>query len=240
MSKKVFHIFRSKFFYILLFSAVAFSSCKKDDTPATPTSGLMAFNLIPDSTGPVVFVLDNSTLANSTFSFTNYTGTYLPIYSGTRTLKLYEGTNPNAVLASTTFNYEAKKYYSVFAIGVRGNYQNLVTDDELDSLPSSTGNAFVRYINAIPDSSHPVVTISANGTDEVKENAPFGKVSDFTQIAPGDISLDVSNDSTISANRTITVQQNGVYTVLIMGLPGAADTAKAVQIKYIVNGTIAP
>ena len=240
MPNKVFHIFSSKFFYILLFSAITFSACKKDDTPATPTSGLMAFNLIPDSTGPVIFVLDNSTLANTAFSFTNYTGSYLPVYSGTRTLKLYEASNPSTVLATTATDYEATKYYSAFAIGADGNYQNLVTNDELDSLPSSTGNAFVRYINAIPDSSHPVVTISANGTEQVKENAPFGKVSDFTQIAPGDISLDVSNDSTISANRTIPVQQNGVYTVLIMGMPGAADTSKAVQIKYIVNGTITP
>ncbi|HEY5371597.1 MAG TPA: DUF4397 domain-containing protein [Hanamia sp.] len=240
MSNKIFHIIRSKFFYIFLFSAIIFSACKKDDTPATPTSGLMAFNLIPDSTGPVIFALDNSALANTAFSFTNYTGAYLPIYSGTRNLQTYESPNTSTALAATTFNYEAKKYYSAFAIGAHGNYQNLVTNDELDSLPSSTGNAFVRYINAIPDSSHPVVTISANGTDKVKENASFGSVSDFTQLAPGDITFNVSNDSTISASRTFTVQQNGIYTVLIMGLPGAADTSKAVQIKYIVNGTITP
>lgn len=240
MSNNLFRIFRNNFFYILLFSAVTFSACKKDNTPAVPTSGLMAFNLIPDSTGSVLFVLDNSPLGNRTYPFTNYTGSYLPIYSGTRTLKLYGASSPDSVLASTSFNYEANKYYSAFAIGTHGNYQNLVTDDELDSLPSSTGNAFVRYINAIPDSSHPVVIISSNGTDKVKENAPFGKVSDFTQIAPGDISVGVSNDSTISASRTIPVQKNGVYTVLIMGMPKALDTTKVVQIKYITNGTVTP
>lgn len=240
MTNKVFHIFKSKFFYLLLFSAIAFSACKKDDTPSTPTSGLMAFNLIPDSTGSVVFVLDNNSITNAPLTYTNFTGAYLPIYSGMRTLGLYEASNPDSALGSATFNFEPKKYYSAFGIGANGNYQNLITNDELDSLPSSTGNAFVRYINAIPDSSHPVVTISSNGTDEIKENAPFGKVSDFTQIAPGDISMNVSNDSTISTSRTIPVQKDGVYTVLIMGMPGAADTTRAVQIKYIVNGTITP
>lgn len=240
MTNKVFHIFRSKFFYILLFSTITFSACKKDNTPAPPTSGLMAFNLIPDSTGPVTFVLNNNSITNTPLSFTNFTGTYVSIYSGTRTLELYEGNSRDSALANTTFNPEPTKYYSAFAIGANGNYENLVTDDNLDSLPTSTGNAFVRYINAIPDSSHPVVTIISNGTDKVKENASFGKVSDFTEIAPGDISFNVTNESTISASRTISVQKDGVYTVLIMGMPGAIDTTKSVQIKYIINGTIKP
>lgn len=240
MTNKAFNIFRSKIFYIFLFSAITFSACKKDDTPAPPTSGLMAFNLIPDSTGPVVFVLNNKSITNTPLSFTNYTGTYVSIYSGTRSLELYESYSRDSALATATFNAEPTKYYSAFAIGANGNYENLVTDDNLDSLPTSTGNAFVRYINAIPDSSDPVVTIVSNGTDKVKENASFGKVSDFTEIAPGDISLNVTNESTISASRTIAVQKDGVYTVLIMGMPGAADTTKAVQIKYILNGTVTP
>lgn len=240
MTNKVFHIFRNKIFYILLFSAIAFSACKKDDTPATPTSGLMAFNLIPDSTGPVVFVLDNNSITNAPLTYTNFTGAYLPIYSGMRTLSLYEASNPGSALADTTFNFESTKYYSAFGIGANGNYKNLLIEDQLDSLPSSTGNAFVRYINAIPDSSGPVVTIASNGTDNVNENAAFGKVSDFVGIVPGDISVSVSNDSTISASRTIPVQKDNVYTILIMGMPGAADTTRAVQIKYIVNGTITP
>lgn len=201
----------------------------------------MAFNLIPDSTtGPVVFALSNKSITNTPISYTNYTGSYLPIYSGTRELGLYRSGNLDSALATTSFLAEAKKYYSAFAIGANGTYKNLVIDDNLDSIPSSTGNAFVRYINAIPDSSQPVVTITANGTDVVKQNVPFGTVSNFTGIAPGDITVNVSNDSTITANRTITLEKDKVYTMLIMGMPNATDTSKAVQIKYITNGTVTP
>ena len=238
MKNKLFSLLQNKFLYILAFSVITFSACKKSDVPATPTSGLMAFNLIPDITSPVLFVLSNKSITNAPLSFSNYTGNYLPVYSGTRDLRLFEANNPDSALATTSFPFEAKKYYTAFAIGAKGNYKSLIVDDQLDSLPSSTGNAFVRYINAIPDSSKPVVTITANGTDVVKENAPFGKVSGFTGVTPGDISMNVSNESDISTNRAITLEKDKVYTVLIMGMPGAADTTKAVQIKYIVNGTL--
>lgn len=241
MKNRLFAFLQNKFLYIFAFSVILFSACKKSDVPATPTSGLMAFNLIPDSaTGPVVFALSGRSITNTPLSFTNYTGNYLSILSGTRELQLYSAANPNSALATTSFSAEDKKYYSAFAIGANGTYKNLVTDDNLDSIPSSTGNAFVRYINAIPDSSQPAVTITANGTDVVKKDVPFGTVSDFTGITPGDITVNVSNDSTISANRTITLEKDKVYTMLIMGMPKTTDTAKAVQIKYIINGTITP
>lgn len=241
MKDRLFSILQNKFLYIFAFSIILFSACsKRSDVPATPTSGLMAFNLIPDSTGPVVFALSNKSITNAPLSFTNYTGSYLSIYSGTRELGLYRANNSDSALATTSFLADNQKYYSAFAIGANGTYTNLVIDDNLDSIPSSTGNAFVRYINAIPDSSQPVVTITANGTDVVKKNVPFGTVSDFTGIAPGDITVNVSNDSTIDANRTITLEKDKVYTMLIMGMPKATDTAKAVQIKYIINGMVTP
>jgi len=242
MKDRLFAILQNKFLYIFAFSIIMFSACsKRSDVPATPTSGLMAFNLIPDSTtGPVVFALSNKSITNAPLSFTNYTGSYLSIYSGTRELGLYKANNSDSALATTSFLAESQKYYSAFALGANGTYKNLVVDDNLDSIPSSTGNAFVRYINAIPDSSQPVVTITANGTDVVKKNVPYGTVSDFTGIAPGDITVTVSNDSTINTNRTITLEKDKVYTMLIMGMPKVTDTTRAVQIKYVINGTVTP
>ncbi len=52
--------------------------------------------------------------------------------------------------------------------------------------------------------------------------------------------MNLSNDSTISANKTVTLVKNQVYTFLLTGMPHATDTSKAVQIKYIINGTITP
>lgn len=240
MKNKLFSVLQSKFLYLTLFSLVIFSACKKDDvTNNTPTAGLMAFNLIPDSIPQLAFVLNNNSITNAPLSFNNYTGSYLPVYAGARTLEVFEA-NSDSALATTSYTFEPKKFYSAFAIGANGTYKNMIVDDHLDSLPDSTGNAFVRYVNAIPDSSSQTVTISANETNPVTGQTSFGDVSAFTGIAPGDITVNLSNDSTISANKTITLEKDKVYTVLFTGMPHATDTAKAVQIKYIINGSITP
>ena len=237
MKKKIFSVFQNKFFYLLLFSTVAFSACKKDNVASTPTAGLMAFNLVPDSITPVVFVMNSNSLTNTPLSYSNFTGNYLPIYAGARTLKVYEN-NSDSALATGSFTVDANKYYSAFLMGANGMYKNVIVDDGLDSLPDSTEQSFVRYVNAIPDSSSQNITISANGTDEVAASTHYGDVSSFKGITPGDFTIDVTNDSTISAIKAITFEKNKVYTVLLTGLPHATDTAKAVKIRYIVNGTV--
>lgn len=238
MKKKLFSVLQNKFLYLTLFSVVIFSACKKSDVNNNvPTSGLMAFNLIPDSIPPLAFVLNGNSITNSPLSFNNYTGAYLPVYSGPRTLQVY-GVNSDSLLATTNYAFEATKYYSAFAIGANGHYKNMIVADNFDSLPTSTGNAFVRYVNAIPDSSAQTVTISANETNNVTKPTSFGEVSAFAPFAPGNITVNLSNDSTISANKTITLEKDKVYTILMTGITHTTDTAKAVQIKYIVNGTL--
>jgi hypothetical protein len=41
-------------------------------------------------------------------------------------------------------------------------------------------------------------------------------------------------------SRTVTLEKDKVYTVLLVGIPGQTDTTKSVQIKYIANGTLTP
>ena len=238
MKNNMFSVIKNKFLYLALFSVVAFSACKKEDVPATPTAGLMAFNLIPDSTVvPVAFVLNNSSITNTPLSYSNFTGAYLPVYSGPRTLEVYKA-NSDTTLATANYTFEANKYYSAFALGANGTYKNMIVEDNLDSLSASSGNAFIRYVNAIPDSSAQKITVSAGGTNDVSTNTHFGDVSDFIGVAPGDVTMNISNDSTISANKTVTLVKDQVYTFLLTGMPHATDTAKAVQIRYIINGTI--
>jgi hypothetical protein len=230
-------VLKNKFFYLLLITAVTFSACKKDKIVSTPVAGVMAFNLIPDSTQPVVFVVDNNSITNSAISFNNYTGGYLPVNIGPRKLGLYQ-MNSNQPLDTAFYTFENGKYYSVFAMGRKGSYMTRIVSDKLDSLPTTTGNAFVRYVNGIPDSSAQTITITANGSEVLNTNTSLGDVSGFTGIAPGDITINVNNDSTISTNKTITLEKDKVYTLLLTGIPNATDTAKAVKVHYIINGTV--
>jgi hypothetical protein len=222
----------------LILTSLLFTACKKDTTdyPRTPAAGLMAFNLSPDKTG-IGFTLSGNNLSGTVLNYTNYTGVYLPIYLGDREVKSFDY-NTGATIATTTASFADSNYYSAFLLGANGNYRNVVVKDDLNPLTVASGKAWVRYINAIPDStSNPMVTI---GESTINGNAPYATVSAFAQVNAGSVNTAVSNGSTISASRTITLEENKVYTILLVGLPNQTDSAKAVQVKYILNGTVTP
>lgn len=216
-----------------------FSACKKslDVNNNTPVAALMAFNLAPDKAA-IGFALSGSNITNQPLSYTSYTGTYLNIFPGSRQVKSYDFSRPDTSFATVTQNFEVNKFYSAFTLGAKGVYKNIVVNDNFDSLTLASGQAFVRYINAIPDSSKPNVTITSNGSEVSNKSESFASVSDFKGINPGDIIIKVSNGTTISATRTISLEKGKVYTILLVGIPASTDTDKLVQIKYITNGTV--
>jgi hypothetical protein len=224
---------------VIITMGAVFSACRKDSDSNNeiPVSGLMAFNLAPDQSALGV-ALSGNLLTNSPLSYTNYTGGYRNIFPGERVVQSYDY-QKDTTLVTATHNFTTQKYYSLFVVGNNGAYKNVIVQDEIDSLPST--QAYVRYINAIPDSSNaPTVTIKANGANVVNAPAAFSTVSAFTPVNGGNIDIAIANGGNVSANRTIAVENGKIYTVLFVGLPAATDTAKAVQIKYILNGTITP
>ena len=232
------YVKRNNWLMLLLGLTLLFSACKKDvDTPQTPASGLMVFNLIPDRSA-IGFVMSNQLITNAPLGYTNYSGNYISVYSGSRSVGLYDVAG-DSTITDVTLDFEPDKYYSAFALGADGNYRTVIVDDKLNDIPDSTGQSFVRYINAIPDSSKPAVTIAASGTNVVDDDmSSYGNVSGFEKITPGEITITVSNGTNISATRNITVEQGKVYTILLLGLPDATDDANKVQIKFITNGSV--
>ena len=220
-------------------SGVLFTAClkNKDNNSNIPAAGLMAFNLAPDQQS-VVITLSGNTLTASPLGFNNYTGYYQNIYPGNRPIAAFDYPN-NTPLATASFNFEQNKYYSVFVTGANNSYKNIISIDNFDSLSSTSGNSYIRYINAITDSVNtPTVTIAAGGNNVVNENAAYDSVSEFKAVAPGQVTITVKNNNGIDINRTITVDQKKIYTVLLSGIPGSADDSKKVQIKFIQNGTL--
>ena len=214
-----------------------FSACKKDSHNNTdlPVSALMAFNLAPDQSA-LGIALNGNLLTNSPLSYTNYTGGYRNIFPGERVVQAFDYQR-DTTLVTASHNFTNQKYYSLFLVGNNGAYKNVIVPDEIDSLPAT--HAYVRYINAIPDStSAPTVTIKANGTEVVNTTAAFAAVSQFSPVSAGNVDIAITNGGNISANRTLAVENGKIYTVLMVGIPAATDTAKAVQIKYVLNGTI--
>lgn len=221
---------------LVLAGATTMVSCSKfdDDETDIPVAGLMAFNLAPDQAS-LQITLDGTALTNYPLPYTNYTGGYLAVFPGSRMVEAYGQEGVAMPLASATGNFQADRYYSSFTIGADDHYRNLIVEDELDTL-AATGEAYVRYINAIPDSSRPDVRISAGGTDALSGPAAFGSISSFTAITPGEVKITVSDGAAISAQRTISLEQNKIYTVLLTGLPGTTPAGE--MIKFMQNGTV--
>jgi hypothetical protein len=221
---------------------ILFSACKKYDNTAntrTPAAALMAFNLTIDK-ATVGVTLSGINLINAPLNYTSYTGGYIPVYLGSRDVKSYDF-NSATTLATSNQLFQDSVYYSLFVVGNNGSYHNIISYDSLRSLVPSSGQAFVRYVNVIPDSTiSPLVTISSNGTNFISNNTPFGTVSGFTKVNVGNITIGVNSGDSVAATRTIAVEESKAYTILLTGIPHAVDTAKAVQIKFITNGTITP
>ncbi|MBX2922368.1 MAG: DUF4397 domain-containing protein [Chitinophagaceae bacterium] len=236
-----------KFFSIHALLAVAgvaallliFASCKKSDNenPDIPVAGLMAFNLAPEKEG-IGFTLSGNNLTNAPLTYPNYTGGYLGIYTGSRTVTAFDASTGNTI-TNLDHTFDQDKYYSLFLTGYGDAYKNIIVNDPLDTLSATSGKAYIRYINAIADSvSQPKVVVTDNTGDVIDENAQFTNVSGFTAVAPGSITIDVNDGSAIQTNRSITVEDKKVYTVLLIGVPGSTETDQNVQIRYIENGTL--
>lgn len=234
--KKIFNIVRLSGLPVLglALTAILFTACSKDDdgdyTPPS-TAQVMTFNLVPDKPS-VGFTLSGNQLGNFPLSYTSYSGGYLRIYPGNRELRSFDAST-GTTLALNTTTYEDSTYYSAFALGITGQYRNVVVEDDYDNVVPVAGKAWVRYINAVTDtSSRPNVTIAGN-----TEGAVFGTVSSFVQVNAGDVNVTISNGLDINASRTISMAENKIYTILFVGIPANLDPNLAVQVKFIENGT---
>ena len=209
------------------------SACNKDNdnenNPDIPVAGLMAFNLAPDVSSAGIALGGRNAVGNLPYG--SFTGGYLAVYTGDRALESFNAAS-GARLASGTYNFADSGYYSVFVVGTNNNYSNVLVKDDISDL-AATGSAYIRYINAIPDSSQPNVKI---GT-AVNQAAAYKSVSSFSAVPAGSVAIAVSNGSNISATRNIDVEANKIYTVLLSGQPAATGTG-GVEIKFVSNGTI--
>lgn len=239
--KKVFSFLRVNLVPIggIFLMALIFSACKKTESnnQVFPVAGLVAINLVPDVEAVGVAVSGNN-FTTVPLYYSNYTGGYRAVYTGQRNLETYNF-NTRQSMAVTNQLFKDSSYYTLFVIGTQGNYKNVVVEDKLDSLPANTGESFVRFVNAITDSTTtPNVKIASGGTVLYNGVAPFGYVSNFKAVMPGDVMIEATNESIIAKDRTISVEKGKIYTVLLSGDPSASDTAKAVSIKFIVNGSV--
>jgi hypothetical protein len=215
-------------------AALVFTSCKKLDSDENnlPVSGLMAMNLATDP-APVGFAVSGNIITPAPLEFTSYTGGYVSLYSGQRPVSAYNHLSGQS-LATADQMFDADKYYSAFLFGSGSSFEEVVVQDKLDTLSSST-QAFVRYVDGIQTNGAATVTVTMNGTNVINESASYKAVSEFKAVDPGSVTIHVTG-SNVDVTRTITLEKQKIYTIILAGKPGETGTYVP-QIRFIVNGT---
>lgn len=199
-------------------------------------SGFMAFNL-SDKNG-IGITLSGQNLVSQALGYSVYTGAYLTVPSGVTAVRSYDATG-NTTLAEKTDSLIVGKYYTLVVAGAAGTYRNLLVRDNYDNLTASTSKAYIRFVNAIPDSAAPAVTITSGGqTVSTDPSARFGKISEFVAVDSGVVRIAAANGGTIQGDVTVRAKASDVYTVLLKGFPGATDTARQVKLSVITNGNL--
>ena len=239
--KKIMSLLRKNLLPIIgIFTlAILFGACKKTDSKNAPipAAGLMAFNLIPNA-GGIGVAIGNNSLTPQALYFNNFTGMYKPVYTGDRSLESYSF-GSGSTLAKENHMFKDSSYYSVFVMGANDVYSNVFVEDKLESLPQDDkSKTFVRFVNAIPDSSSSTVTIVGGANIIFNGLSKFKEVSDFKEIPSGDVRVQINNESTIDTSRTITLEKGKIYTVLLTGVPESTNSDFKVDIKFIPNASL--
>lgn len=223
-------------FLLVIGSSLLLISCKKDKPTPTPgVAGLVAFNLAPDQ-NQLMVALDGNYFTSTPLLYSRYTGKYFGVYEGDHTIVSFDNAS-NLDLAKVDFTFKDSGYYSLFFMGYKSLYRNFIVEDNLASIPKSSGKSFIRYLYAIPDSLGAHVTISNAGINTFDENNTYGNITGFKQIEPGNAEVKIKNASgDIDLQRTVDLEENGIYTILLQGTTQSTDTLQKVMINLIKNG----
>ncbi len=227
-------ILQKRFAYFL-FSAIAIgslASCQKEniDYPSIPAARLMAYNLAPDL--PAVAFSVGTTPISDMLAYTGHTVNYVPVEAGSRQVGVLNLNNGTTV-TSQTATFSDNLRYSAFLIGSKGNYQMVLAPDNAGAIARSTGNAWVRYINAVVDNPSGTADITISGQTEA---AAFGALSEFMAVTPGTTTVEIRSIDNFETSKTISLEPNKLYTVMFVGVSGATDPLSAVQARVEVSG----
>lgn len=226
----------SRFFLLVIGFSFLIISCKKDKTNTVQgVAGLVAFNLAPDQ-NQLMVTLDGNYFTSTPLLYSRYTGKYFGVYEGDHTVVSFDNAS-NVDLANADFTFKDSGYYSLYFMGYKSHYRNFIVEDKLASIPKSTEKSFIRYLYAIPDSLGAHVTISNAGINTFDENNTYGNITGFKQLEPGNVVVKIKNGSgDIDEQRTVDLEANGIYTILLQGTTQSTDTLQKVKISMIKNG----
>ena len=194
----------------------------KAKTPApAEMSKVRVFHMSYDA--PNVDVSVDGNVAISDLGFGMSSG-YAELPSGERAVKVTPTGKTEPVVIDAKLNLEAKKDYSVFAIGALKDIKPLVVVDER---APAAGKAKIRLVHAAPDA--PAVDVKAGDptASAAIGNIAFGKASDYIELDPGEYSFVVTAAGDTKAVVTfekVKLEADKIYTAVAHGTLDGQDS----------------
>lgn len=210
----------------LLFSSLAFVSCKKEKKEE---ARVLVTHASPDAPG-VDLLVDNQKVNASALTFPNSTG-YLTVTAGTRNIKVNAaGTTTTVINADVPFTKD--KNYSLFAYNQLSSIGAILVENNL-AAPAS-GKAHIRFFHLSPGA--PAVTVGvlsgetftpvfSNRAFETQATAAANQA--FTPVDAGTYTFDVRVAGTNTSVLTVpgvALQAGKIYTVFARGIAGNATS----------------
>ncbi|MFE8700654.1 DUF4397 domain-containing protein [Cytobacillus sp. FJAT-54145] len=169
----------------------------------------------PDAPAVDITVNGETVVENAAFKAVT---DYLMVPAGEHEVSIYAaGTvaDGNPVL-TTTLAVEAGKAYTALAIN---KLESLEVTALSDDMTTTSGKAKVRVGHFSPDA--PAVDVAVTGGDVLFANAPFKAVTDYAEVDPATLDLEVrvagTEDVVLSLPGT-ELKADMIYTVLAVGL----------------------
>lgn len=211
--------------------ALAFTSCKKEDTVDPTLSALRVINTSP-SLATYNIYLDGSLINAAELPFAGSLS-YVQKTAGTYNLKFTTGSSVES-LFTKSINMSQSVYQSFYLINKPGALDGLYVTDDLN-VPSAD-KAYIRFINLSPDA--PALDLSKTGATTLIANKAFKVASSFISIDPGTYSFDAKDTSTglTKTSLSSTAFVAGYhYDIICIGLISPAnDTERALTLQALL------
>lgn len=208
---------------------LAAGCAKVDDTPRTPISSLAVYQTSPDAP-KVSFHLNSSIINGDSAAYGTY-GVYLPAYSGTRELSVYQGA---AKKISASVTLKDGSIYSAYLTGRWAAPELVLLEDSLSNPPS--GKANIRFVNMSVDA--PSLDL-VNSNTVVISGREYKKNSNFTAVTGNNqYSFSIrEHGSTVDkvVIPSVTIQNGRIYTIVAKGFyngTGATGISADVLTNY--------
>ncbi|MRH41814.1 DUF4397 domain-containing protein [Aquibacillus halophilus] len=169
----------------------------------------------PDAPAVDITVNGNTVVENATFKIAT---DYLMVPAGDHEVSIYAaGTVADGEpVLTTTLSVESDQAYTALAIN---NLENLEVSVLSDDMMTTEGKAKIRVGHFSPDA--PAVDVAVTGGDVLFENAEFKDVTDYAELDPATLDLEVrvsgTEDVVLSLPST-KLKENTIYSVLAVGL----------------------